>query len=123
MKRGFAFVTMQGDGADVAISALRLESTAAGKHLRVEFSTGEGAHPSLRAKWVALLIHLCALTDQKRRREANRRKQAEASQSPTLFITNFDPERTEVAQLEEAFGKFGAMKRWSPLHQMSWRWV
>eukprot|EP01103_Thecamoeba_quadrilineata_P011379 TRINITY_DN2703_c0_g1_i2.p1 TRINITY_DN2703_c0_g1~~TRINITY_DN2703_c0_g1_i2.p1 ORF type:complete len:186 (-),score=39.39 TRINITY_DN2703_c0_g1_i2:483-1040(-) len=88
LKSGFAFVFLK-DGWDEAIKQLDgvdLDN----RRIKVEFARGDG--------------HI-------KRREDERRRDAQSTPSNTLFVVNFDPVRTRTRDIEKHFERFGRLLR------------
>jgi splicing factor, arginine/serine-rich 4/5/6 len=92
MKNRFAFVYMPSQReADSAIRGLnRAFGGESATRLRVEFTRGDG---------------------EVKKREEKRREMAKRQPNTTLFVVNFDPDRTRPRDLEDAFGPYGALAR------------
>jgi len=92
MKNRFAFVYMPSQReADAAIRGLnRAFGGESATRLRVEFTRGDG---------------------EVKKREEKRREMAKRQPNTTLFVVNFDPDRTRPRDLEDAFGPYGALSR------------
>jgi len=88
LKSGFAFVFLL-SGAEEAIKQLHGMDFEK-RRLRVEFARGDG------------LI---------KRREDDRRRQAQTEPSNTLFVVNFDPVQTRKRDIEKHFEQFGRLVR------------
>lgn len=88
MKQGYAFVFME-NGQREAVRAFDGYQLF-GRRLKVELARGDGVI---------------------KKREDQRRREAQARPCDTLFVVNFDPITTQNRDLERVFGRYGDIKR------------